>query len=664
MEILRYVQFSIAQKHLEVSGMKTVKRKMLNYLIQKNDWIEARELANVFSVTPRTVSSYVKELNQLYQQPLILSSYKGYRWNCEMKQFIDEYEEKEESATQRIPRIIMKLIAHANTNLFDLADELYISDSLLSMDLRKVAQEVKKYGLKFKREKNILTIEGSEEDKRKAIAALLREESLPNLSNLFQGSQFQTDYLSSDNVSMKLLQPLNDVLRQEQNIHFNDFGIHNILIHILVMSDRILANRVLPENKSMDALQKSDEYQLAIKLKSILEATLNIQVPGSELNYLTLVISSNAVLLNPFIVCDANINDYIPESFVLLGKSLVKSLETNYFLSPFSNDFTLKFTIHIMNLVTRSKLGITLRNVYADKTKEDYPLIYDMALYIVKQLSKKCQIKISHDEITYLVYHIGSYLLMKQNEDKINVCIVYLNYNDFHMNALSVMKLRYETVIDFTITPLFDFAHMQQDMDFMITLGNFPLNTKKLVIPFHLIPTAKDFNVLDGIVKQIGIERRRTKLKNSLAHFIKKELFDFEIYAENEYKLIEIMTNRCMALHLCGSDFQKGVIEREQLSSTAILNGIAVPHSLEHVCKTSFLYFVINSNNTKWGDQMVRVIIMIGTSIDDSDSFKELFDNLIKVLYDPRSLPKFLKIHDYDEFINTLVELILSHAEQ
>lgn len=646
--------------------MKTMQQKLLKYLFQKDDWIEARNLSEQFSVTTRTISSYVKEINALYEQPIILSSYKGYCYNRKLSDM--ERKQKwmgEQEIDSRIPNIIMKLITHVSMNALDLAEDLYISDSLLTLELKKVDSQLKSFDLNLKRDHYQLSVEGSEENKRKIIASLLRDESNTNLSNLLQSNHFQTEYLSSGAISLQLLRALNEALRYDEHILLNDFGIQNILIHVLVLIDRILADRVLSKAVKRDTIHQTKEYELAKKIGVILEETMDINVPTAELDYLTLVISSNTLLINPEIVCKENIGDYVPAYFVSLGASLIDALEKNYFLHPFSSDFTLKFTIHIMNLVIRSRQGITLKNAYAKKTKEDYPLIYDMALYIVKQLSKKCHIHISEDEVTFLVYHIGSYLLMKQNPNKINACIVYLDYNNIHLDACSALKKRYDAVIDFTITPLSSFQEADHiDAALIITLGNFQLHISNLLVPLRLIPTVKDFSLLDAIIKQISGNSRKEKLKTSLSHFLTRELFDFDIYAEHEYKLIELMVNRCMALNLCGPEFLQGVIEREQLSSTSFVNGIAVPHSLEHVCRQSFLYIVINSLNTTWGSQEVRIIIMIGTSVDDSDSFQEIFDNLIKVLYDPSSLPKLLKNRSYDEFINTLVDLIISHTDE
>ena len=297
-----------------------------------------------------------------------------------------------------------------------------------------------------------------------------------------------------------------------------------------------------------------------------------------------MVISGNALLLNPDEIHEANISNYVPEYYLELGRSLVAALENNYFLPHFSNDFTLRFTIHIMNLVTRARQGVILKNVFADKVKENYPMIYDMALYIVKLLSDKCEIHIGEDEISFLVYHIGSYLSIQTNKNKLNICMIYLNYNNFYMNTFSALKQKYDSVVNFTAASLSSFHELDySNTDLFITLGAFSVNTKKPQLAFGIFPNAKDYAAFEQILKTLTINKRKEQLKNILSHFIKRELFDFDIYAENEFKLIETLTNRCTMLKLCDNKFQKAVLERELLSSTAIINGIAIPYSLEHI---------------------------------------------------------------------------------
>lgn len=646
--------------------MKARYRRVLNYLYERKDWISAGELAEYLAVTTRSVQNYVREINRLSQEQLILSSYRGYRINRKAenawKALLTESDEEERNT--RISALLSRILTDPGINFFDLADIMYISESLANLELKKAEKILKKYRLTLVRKHNRLEITGTESDKRRLMAQLIREESNSQLGNLLQDQIFSSTYLSADAIDPKLLKQIRAVLCSSERIRFNDFGLQNVLIHILIMAERIPDHLLLPPSQNSAENDTSHPaYQMALSVTDLLSEHLGIGIPASELHYLALLISSNTIPIESEEEALYNPEHLMPQTYWKTIKDLISSLEDNFFLPKFNDDFIVRFAIHIMNWITRSREGMTAKNSLNNEVKRNYPLIYDMALYVAQQLSKQYDLTINDDECSFLVYHIGSYLLLHDDDrPQVNILIVYLNYNDFHLKALHLLERHFHGSAVFFLTPLSEFTPdsiKEKNIDLIITIGNFALSSALPVLHFEILPTERNLTELDKIIKNQLAHRKQAQLKYHFDRYIREDLFDFNLYAEDEFQMIRVMCEHCISLGLCDHTFESSVIERECLSSTSFMDGIAIPHSLEHNCREPFFYAIINELPMKWGEHQVQLILLIGTCPHDVKSFHELFDCLIKILSENDALPKLLKCSSYHQFLDTLTRLSL-----
>lgn len=58
------------------------------------------------------------------------------------------------------------------------------------------------------------------------------------------------------------------------------------------------------------------------------------------------------------------------------------------------------------------------------------------------------------------------------------------------------------------------------------------------------------------------------------------------------------------------------------------------------------------------GNYLVNVIVLIGTSSNDREAFKNVFDGIIELLYETENIRTLLKCSDYNDFITTLTNLL------
>ena len=140
---------------------------------QGNNWIDANELANIFNVSSRTVRNYVRNINRNYPK-LIISSNKGYKIDQNKYNEFNNYNVNfEDINKERVQYILNQLLLKEEVDVYDLADELTISDSSIEKAILLVKDYLHDFGMKIDRKRNIIRLNGTESSKRQLINKLL-----------------------------------------------------------------------------------------------------------------------------------------------------------------------------------------------------------------------------------------------------------------------------------------------------------------------------------------------------------------------------------------------------------------------------------------------------------------------------------------------------------
>lgn len=145
--------------------------RLLKLLTDKKDWMTSRDLAGYFRVTDRTIRSDVDAVNRQGGTPLIESNVrKGYR------AVMDIRKEPQASGVQGIPQtpgtrciyIIQKLLfENRELNLTDLQSQIYVSDSSIQNDLKRIRKMIEPYpGLRLVRSRECISLQGDEVSKK------------------------------------------------------------------------------------------------------------------------------------------------------------------------------------------------------------------------------------------------------------------------------------------------------------------------------------------------------------------------------------------------------------------------------------------------------------------------------------------------------------------
>lgn len=604
--------------------------KLMEYLATESEqWTSATVLSEALSISTRQIRKYVSMINEDAAYPLIISSKAGYRLDMKLyKEFQNEKVTMEENETPKTRQnyILQKLISEKNGyDIFELADELYVSNTTIENDLTLVRKIIKEHHLSLKRDKQNIHMVGSEKKKRKLMSQLITSDSYDNFVLKEEIRMLSYHYHFLD-----FRTTIQDIFTK-YDIYVNDYTLNNTALHVIITIDRIRNQYFLDEVVDLDKISNTQQYQVAKEIKTYIEQTYTILMNNAELYNLTLVISNNTTMIDYSFITSGNISDFIESKYIQIARKTMKDIEDCYCLDSFDDDFINKFTIHIKNMFNRVSNHYYVKNPMTHKIKTTYPLIYDIAVSIAQAFKRDYQMELTEDEITFIAFHIGAYFENNvQSKTKVKCAFIYADYYSLHKNVMDKIVRQYgdKIVIKYAIS-INHYNSNLLDADLIISTIEMPFINNYVTI--HPFLTEKDHRSLRIAIDDILSQKRKDALQAYLMNFFNKSLFYKNPVYKNKEDAIFQLSKDVVNLGYAQDTLFDDVMAREKMSSTAFSN-IAVPHSLLQNAKTSFISIVISEEKINWGNHDVQMIALIGVNKDSRKIFSQVFDEIIDIL--------------------------------
>ncbi|HGM3772401.1 TPA: transcription antiterminator [Clostridioides difficile] len=634
--------------------MKTSKKELfLNFIKTQHDWIDSSTLANYLNVSTRSIRKYVNEINS--NGEFILSSKKGYKVNlnnnCQTK--IDSSENI--SPDNRLNLILKELIVNSNgINIFDLSEELFVSPATIEGDIVKANKFIGSYNLKIKQSKFLLKLVGNESAKRKLMSSIIFKETGSDFLSLFDVQKIYREY----NLT-KLKENIIYILKK-YNLFINEYAINNILLHLMITIDRIKKNNYIESVEVVNYIDNNIDINIAKDISNFLESEYNITLTSAELYYLVFQLTNKTTVLNYNQMDTKSLSNYIDEHFVKLTKKIIKNVYDLYLIDLSDEEFVVKFTLHVKNLISRAKNNQVLRNQIPQKLKDSYPLIYDISVYICNQIQTLENVDIDEDEISYISLHVGSFFdRQKLLEDKVLCALITPNYYDLQFKIVRDLEKRFNESIE--IIQIFSDTHnldFDNKVDMVIT--TLPISDR-CPIPFVYVNpylNRKDYDNIQSKFIQIKDRKNILTVQNHLEMYFSESLFMKNIYLDSAKDYIKFMGNILYKNKYVKPNYIDDVLIREKMSSTAFNNNVAIPHSMKMDALKTGVCLIVNDKPVKWGKEKVQIIAMIPINEKEKEKFNYIFESFIEILSEWNNIKELTKADNYSSFMNRIAYLI------
>lgn len=630
------------------------KKKLLALLSSANHPVTGKELSSRLNVSDRTIRNYIREINE--EKLIIQSSSNGY-WitvldsPCNKRKIESSLVYDFSSQNERLLYIAERIITSSEeADLYDIADDIYISYSTIEKDLIQIRGIIKDFHLTLLRGNGKATIQGSEESKRSFIRYLLSQQDSATVQNTLHA------ICKDIHIPFDTLKDLITYQTRQQKLYASDYAIKNILTHVIITLSRLQNKYSLQLQSSPSAKEKEPESICAANIIQEIETNYNIMFNTEEKNQLIFLLMSKTTRLDHNNQTRKYTQDFISLEYIEFTKQLVENINYIYYIDLNDSDFINFFSLHLKNVLFRWNNNTFNTNPFSDQIFIQNPLIYDIAVYIANEIRNRYYCKLNKDEITFISLHIGAVIEKKAEESHTYKALLIMNEYYYPVsNYLYQFQKEFQNKID--IVSIMQSIHSidTEGIDFIIDASG-EQNRSYAVPMVYISPLfdRKDLNKVYDFLNKLIDQQHTNTMKHQFHSFFSKDMFELEHYELDANAMIRYISQKLIDAGIAPASFTQSVLEREEITSTSFDNKVAIPHSI--LCSTSrnCSYVIVNKTPMKWGYFEVNIIIMIGINHNQRRFFKELYSNLLEKLQDMTIIQELIKVKSYDAFIKLL----------
>lgn len=617
---------------------------LLNLFVKNENKVISREkLSSLFNVGQRTIYNEVKSLNHYlisYNSYIVKSTNKTYIFKAHKKEFLDirqdlKRKQKQllfDSSTFRVQYILYTLLNSTDfikSTYFE--KKMFISETMMSKDLKTVRKKIKKYHLELKAKPYYgLKILGKESNKRRII---VDENIIKSPLNTGESGVIKVSYISDALANLLL----------DFHVKVSDLIFQNLITHVYSSIIRVNNGYFLEETNPLDALY-SHSYEISKRLFINLGNHYHFEPPEEEIKNLAINLQAKR---------EYDKLDYINSEINKVVSKNLKSIHEKYHIDFFEDvNLRISLALHTKALITRLKTNRQLNNTMTYDIKQKSGYAFDIASEYGYQLYLKYGFKVTDDEVAYLsLYFIKG--LQSELENKVNRKILIVSSQRQSNNALIQMQIQqwFNQSLITEFISMYEYKTSMQDKYSVIltTEEDFLLKCNKAVL-INSFPTEKD---------RLKIELALNGIKNTneILDFFDSRLF---FYGEvtNKQDMLKKLCEKVEHVHPTNNELLNSVLAHEKKVESYFGNQFAMPHPDTPLTKKSYICVGIPKKPLKWNNnEGVKIVFLI--CIGKKDSNKQALQTwqyLSYLIKDQAEIYKILKKPTYENFIQSLFD--------
>lgn len=599
-------------------------------LLNQYHILSADKIAKMLNVSTKTIRNEIHKINSSLNLNYIISQKgTGYLINEQIQL------EKEYASEQNIQYLILKkILNHDFYNFYELADELFISESNLQRYIKRVNEIIQKRNssIKICRQQNQLYLNGTETEKRQITIYFLMNELNQYNFNL---SMYQSLFLRIDILE---LQKIITEFNNSHHLNLRDVEIISLVIHVALMLERVIrGNEIINEVDFVN-----DEYNhLSIQFANILQIRYEIKLNKSEIKYLSLLLAGKVPSIEENDINE--VKQFIQQLIIEINESFDVDLQQD---SKFADNFL----IHLIGLKRRITNHTFLNNPLIKELQKNFPVIYDMSVFIALKIQEFFSTQLYEDEIGYITLHLMGAIERLHTSLHKKIVLIYpfgqAGYDYIVKKINHIHDLEIEICCQLSMFDAFQIKEYQPDL--VISFVHIEEKVGYPIYVCHNLLLEEDIENIYNILKG-----NHTFKKNV---FFEKELF--HIYNDIENKE-DVIHRLCESLYYKGyvdQQYEGLVLAREQIAPTAYGSMFAIPHAVKKAGFATRIAVALLDKPIDWNQQKVRLVFLFCLTKERNEEFDLLFEKLVGLLDESKKVRELLKCKKYEEFL----ELFLS----
>lgn len=417
-----------------MSRENTNETKLLNFLLSKRTYASAKEIADILQKSPKTVYRIIRNINKQNPKQEMIESRRGLGYKLNYSAYISQHPEYQEhkqhlgelTSVERRSHILRQLLVTSpeKHKIHDVFGQFYLSESVISSDIRMIRKMIDKYGLKLRRQNDYLWITGKEDNIRTVINDLMINDDDISISHFLKSNESirQTD-------ASFITRQINLIEEElDSNIPY-PYDI-NLFSHLYIMVERYhqVGTLVVNPSQSNQLLKKINQKNSKVieVLKRVIaniSQYLHTDVPATEIYSLYQYLSASR-LENKDTVDEIG-DQLFSNQDKQVTRFLIDEVPKNANMVGIDKKGLFEILIkHIKPMLNRLDNNIKIKNGLLNQVKLEYPTLFNAVQLATNQLSSHFNLRpINEDEVGFItVYFAQALEKIRKSINTIVVC--------------------------------------------------------------------------------------------------------------------------------------------------------------------------------------------------------------------------------------------------
>lgn len=626
-------------------------------MLNEEEYKSMNYYSNILNVSPRTLYSDINKINSFIKQyemevnrkPSLGIKLVG---NLEKKMELlhslscNEQREASFSTKERQLEILRLLLVEEKTISYqNLSKDFLVSKTSISKDMEVIGSFLTDETVSIESGKRGTKIKGTEIQKqyslKKYINLLLDEKKCISEEDFFKLAPVVLKEVFPSEIvetAFEIVEKIEATL----NISLSDYYLKSLVITLLVFIFRLSKDNHVhfERNFVFEEIKTLQTYLIAKNILELISEKLNLSSCESDTDYLNKQLMAHG--LKPEFKSKMETDKYKKiVSDAIKEMSTVMHVDLTHDQKLFNG-----IMFHLVPMEYRLKMGIKIQNPLLNEIKSQYSVTFSATWYVMSRVETTLGFVLTEDEVAFIMVHFQAAIDRNMQVKKILiVCPTGIGSSELIANKIKRF-LPSQDIVE--VVPLRKVYENDIDnVDLIISSVQLEIDKKPIIYVSPLVSNI-DLKNISNFYTDIFYGNDLTENKIERYHFehISKILDKDLIFTDCSYRTkdecLQKMIEAVEKKHGTLEGFKDSILKRENLGTTALDSGAAIPHASPETIENSKVAIMTLKNFIRWDDKSINTIIMICIANKDMKKVKSILSEIYQIIQSREGINQLL----------------------
>ena len=436
----------------------------------------------------------------------------------------------------------------------------------------------------------------------------------------------------------------------------NSYFVESLTVSLEIFLSRICLGIHLEqqENLVFEKIKQMKLYMVGVSFSERIERELTVSLVDTDIQYLCSLLLAHGI--EPYMQItekrEANVIQVTEEMIVKMSRLLDTDLTQDHLLLQ-------ALLSHIVPMIHRLQNGMLVKNPLLKLIKKQYSTMFTLTKYAIGALEKSFALSLTEDEVSFLTIHFQlAFEKIKVTKHVLIVCNYGLATSELIFNRIK-QTISATTVLEIISKEKLASTSLES-VDLIIS--TVPLEAvSPPVLYVSPLPSTEEIAMISANLSNINEnEKKFHSAKYQSSKLLQKYLDPAFLYINQPFgtkkEVLDFLAESYLNHHLVTTDFKQSLYAREELGSTGLKTGVAIPHADPQTVKTTKLTFVTLPKAIKWGDTEVQLVVLLAIAEENMSEAKELIASIYDLFNSPEEIRWVVSSKNREELYRKLVK--------